>query len=310
MFKAGIPYVILKGVASASYYPEPELRTMGDVDFFIYEGSLDKAGVVLEAAGFVRTEDKEHDAHIAYHRVPDSIWEMHWQLAGIPQGDSGEKVHKVMENLIDTSRLEESVMLPDDFHHGIIMLVHTALHMTNTGIGLRHLCDWAVFVNRMDDFELTFKDTLQSCGLWRYAQLLTQLCIKYLHIPEQKWAMEAVDDGLLEAMICDIFAGGNFGSKDSERINQAKFMTDRNTGHIDGKSMVGKLFSVMNVKARLAMPICDKYKVLLPIGWLYTGGRHLVRIVQGKRPKIHVNAMMEGARKRREIYKEFHLYES
>jgi hypothetical protein len=235
---------------------------------------------------------------------------MHWQLAGIPQGDSGEKVHKVMENLIDTSRLEESVMLPDDFHHGIIMLVHTALHMTNTGIGLRHLCDWAVFVNRMDDFELTFKDTLQSCGLWRYAQLLTQLCIKYLHIPEQKWAMEAVDDGLLEAMICDIFAGGNFGSKDSERINQAKFMTDRNTGHIDGKSMVGKLFSVMNVKARLAMPICDKYKVLLPIGWLYTGGRHLVRIVQGKRPKIHVNAMMEGARKRREIYKEFHLYES
>jgi hypothetical protein len=147
--------------------------------------------VVLEAAGFVRTEDKEHDAHIAYHRVPDSIWEMHWQLAGIPQGD----------------------------------------------------------------------------------------------------------------------AGGNFGSKDSERINQAKFMTDRNTGRIDGKSMGVKLITFMNQKARSALPICDKYKVLLPVGWLYTGGRHLVRIAQGKRPKIHVNAMMEGARKRREIYKEFHLYE-
>jgi hypothetical protein len=29
MKNAGIPYVILKGVASDSYYPEPNLRTMG-----------------------------------------------------------------------------------------------------------------------------------------------------------------------------------------------------------------------------------------------------------------------------------------
>jgi hypothetical protein len=248
--------------------------------------------------------------HIVYNRKPDSVCEMHWRLAGIPKGEVGDRLRVALDNLIETGYVTENGVLPDDFHHCLIMLVHMAYHMTDTGIGLRHLCDWAVFVNRMDDFELTFKDTLQSCGLWRYAQLLTQLCIKYLHIPEQKWAMEAVDDGLLEAMICDIFASGNLGSKDSERINQAKFMTDRNTGRIDGKSMGVKLVTFMNEKARSAMPICDKYKVLLPVGWLYTGGRHLVRIVQGKRPKIHVNAMMEGARKRREIYKEFHLYES
>jgi hypothetical protein len=66
----------------------------------------------------------------------------------------------------------------------------------------------------------------------------------------------------------------------------------------------------MNEKARAAMPICDKYNVLLPIGWFYTGGRHLVRIAQGSRPKIHLNTMVEGAAKRRDIYKQFHLYES
>jgi hypothetical protein len=73
--------------------------------------------------------------------------------------------------------------------------------------------------------------------------------------------------------------------------------------------MVGKVCSVMNAKARASMPICDKYRLLLPVGWIYAGGRHLVRIAQGKRPKIHVSFMVEGARKRREIYKEFHLYE-
>ena len=30
-----IPYVAMKGLASARYYPEPNLRSMGDVDFLV-----------------------------------------------------------------------------------------------------------------------------------------------------------------------------------------------------------------------------------------------------------------------------------
>ena len=48
MEDAGIPYVILKGCASAAYYPKPQLRTMGDVDFLVPEQFLDKAGAILE----------------------------------------------------------------------------------------------------------------------------------------------------------------------------------------------------------------------------------------------------------------------
>ena len=33
--QAKIPYVILKGCASAEYYDDPLLRTMGDVDFYV-----------------------------------------------------------------------------------------------------------------------------------------------------------------------------------------------------------------------------------------------------------------------------------
>ena len=35
MNQAEIPYVILKGCASAEYYDDPLLRTMGDVDFYV-----------------------------------------------------------------------------------------------------------------------------------------------------------------------------------------------------------------------------------------------------------------------------------
>ena len=44
MDSAGIPYVILKGCASARYYPEPLDRQMGDVDFLVDPGDLEAAG--------------------------------------------------------------------------------------------------------------------------------------------------------------------------------------------------------------------------------------------------------------------------
>ena len=35
---AGIPLVILKGMAAAMYYPKPAARAMGDVDFLVPQG--------------------------------------------------------------------------------------------------------------------------------------------------------------------------------------------------------------------------------------------------------------------------------
>lgn len=307
-----IPYVILKGNASASYYPDPLLRMMGDVDFLVDEHDLERAGKLLEAAGFVRTEEHEHEAHIAYHRAPRSTWEMHWRLSGIPQGRSGDIVRRYFSDVIDTATVMKSengdCIVPNPFHHCLVMLVHTAEHMINTGIGLRHLCDWAVFANQVDVGQ--WKSELTECGLWRFAQLLTQLATTYLHMPERSWAMENVDTELLHAMICDIFAGGNFGRKDEQRINQAKLMTDKNKGSVDDTSFVRQFMAVMNEKARIALPLCRKIPVLLPIGWVYAGGRHLLRIKAGKRPKIRMKEMVEGAAERREIYKQFHLFET
>lgn len=54
-----IPYVILKGVASASYYPNPVLRTMGDVDFLIDSANFLRVASLLESIGFEKAIDDE-----------------------------------------------------------------------------------------------------------------------------------------------------------------------------------------------------------------------------------------------------------
>ena len=52
----GIPYVVLKGLAAAVYYPEPFWRTLGDIDIMVRPEDFDAACTALLAAGY-KTDD-------------------------------------------------------------------------------------------------------------------------------------------------------------------------------------------------------------------------------------------------------------
>lgn len=312
-----IPYVAMKGSASAMYYPEPFLRTMGDVDFLVNKSDLERAGVLLERAGFVPVEKNDHECHIAYHRRRSgirSIWEMHWSPSGIPKGEVGELTREYLADIIETAvpctTQGSECLIPTSFHHGLIMLLHTAIHLINTGIGLRHLCDWAVFANEFSDeeFKEIFEEKLKAIGMWRFAQILTRLSITYLGMPEKHWCDVKMEPEYLETLMSDIFKGGNFGVKDSNRINQAKLITSSHKASVDETSLLVQLVRTMNEKAKIALPITKSVPVLLPVGWIYAGGRHLLRIRSGRRPKIDVSDMVRGATERRELYKEFRLF--
>lgn len=312
MSENNIPYVVMKGCVSAAYYPDPSARTLGDVDFLVAPADLKRAATILEKAGFSEHPDADDRIHIAYHRAR-SIWEMHWEVNGIPDGEVGDRIRSCFENIVADATLCENTscayMAPSVFHHGLVMLLHTAQHMINTGIGLRHLCDWAVFAGKLSDeeFREIFEEKLKRVGLWRFSQLLTQVSTAYLGCPERRWAYDCVSADL-EPIVADIIAGGNFGRKDEQRINQAKLMTNTGKGTVDDIPLLRQLICTMNEKARNGFPVCNRTVFLLPVGWLVVGVRHLFRIALGKRPKIKINEMISGANDRKEIYKQFKLF--
>lgn len=295
-----IPYVILKGVASASYYPTPILRTMGDVDFLVKERDLKRVGELLEDAGF-QPEADTGGVHIGYHRG-NSTWEMHRSINGIPDNAAGEIIRGYLSDTIETAvNYDEGngiLRIPDHFHHGLILLLHTASHLTSEGVGLRHLCDWAVFVNHFTDeqFVSLFADKLKACGLWRFAQLLTLVSVKYLHLPPKAWAGE-VEEELLERMICDILTGGNFGKKDEDRYRQIKYITNRGEYTVDEKSPVRQLWDTVACKAKAEKK--TRLSVLTDYAKL---------VIQGKR-KLDDRETIRRAGERKGLYAEFHLYE-
>ena len=309
----GIPYVILKGCASAEYYPDPSLRAMGDVDFLVNERDAPRAGAALKQAGCTPPHDR-HYCHFAYHKGNVGL-EVHFAPPGIPAGPVGDVVRGYFKDCIPSARAVQTdagtMMLPSVFHHGLILLLHTCHHMTGEGIGLRHLCDWAVFAGHLSDqeFRALYQDKLEKIGLWRYAQLLTQLSIRYLGCPEKAWAMEDVDEPLLRAMLLDIFQSGNFGRKDQERSNQAYLISDRGKDGVKDGLMLKQFFVSVNGAVQVHFPACKKHPVLLPVGWVYVCTRHAWRIVRGKRKTVHIGSMMAGAQERRALYRQFRLYE-
>ena len=309
----GIPYVIMKGQASALYYPEPLLRIAGDVDFLINPEDIEKTTKVLNESSYLENQNNTCEFHLAFHKMHESL-EMHWEPSGIPDGKKGDLCRAYMADAISTAVLykkdDTCFYIPDRFHHGLIILLHIAHHMIEEGVGLRHLCDWAVFVNSIsnEEFCVLFEDKLKKVGLWRFAQLLTQVSVRYLGCEYKQWADEDVDNEHLDQLIADIFAGGNFGRKDTERKNEAKLLSVRAQRSSADHGIIVPLYINLADKARKEIAICDRIPILVPFGCVYILFRHFNKIRTGKKPKIHVTKMIHGVNKRADIYREFKLF--
>lgn len=312
MKKGKIPYVILKGSASAAYYPAPMDRMMGDVDFLVKPLNVEKAGQILKAEGFTPWEE-EHICHVVYRKYKIHL-EMHFEPAGVPYGEPGNLVREYMKDVMEKAQEIEmnggKIRVPSKFHHGLIILLHTSHHLTGEGIGLRHLCDWAVFVASMTDeeFRQLFEEKLKAIGMWRFARILTQTCIRYLGCPARSWTGKEEPD-LTAAMIRDIFDGGNFGNKEENRKQEVYLISNRGKDGVGKHSILWQLAASMNEIVRTHMPAARKFPVLLPLGWVFYGGRYCIRMMKGKRPRIHPREMLEGASSRREIYRQFNLFQ-
>ncbi len=316
MSENNIPYTIIKGFSSAYYYPDHALRDMGDVDFLVKNEDFKKAGDVLISEGFKREhESKDGDIHEAYTRNTFSIWELHRCLNGIPEGEIGESIRSRLSKIIDQSKLikleNSEFRIPDEFSHGLIMLLHTASHLTSEGVGLRHLCDWAVFVSRYSDsdFNSMFKSELEKLGLYKFAQVLTLTAERHLGAPKKGWAQAAqFDESITDELILDILSGGNFGKKDTNRYREIKYIQNRGERTVDNKNLFTQLVSTLNKKVYSQHKFIDRHRFLLPAGWVAEGAKYTGLLITGKRKNKGTADMLKEASKRKEIYSSFELF--
>ena len=309
MTENAVEYVILKGCVSASFYPDPMLRDMGDVDFLVPPEYQEKASDILLSHGFVRSHEN-HGFHTVFEK--DGMrFELHREPSGIPDSSAGQRVREFFSDIFERSSVIETsfgpLCAPSAFHHGLILLVHSAHHLTGEGLGLRHICDWAAFENSFDESEFVslFKEKLESVGLWNFACVLTKICADYLGADERGFCADA-DEQLCREILSDVFSGGNFGQKNSDRAHEALIM--QKPGGEKKRSKLSQLIYTANRIVYQKWRAAERLKFLLPIGWLFFGGRYILRSLFGKRPKINVLSVSRGADERTAVYSRLKLY--
>lgn len=314
MTENNIPYAVIKGIASAYYYPDSNMRDMGDVDFLVKEEDFEKTEALVQKLGYKYDHGESGDVHVAYERPGLSILEIHRSVNGIPKNAKGALIKNEIEKAVPTSRRIEfasaSCNIVSEYLHGLIMLLHMVSHMTKEGIGLRHLCDWAVFVNSFTDerFREIFEAKLKSFGLWKFCCIITKTCMEYLKIDEKDFVYEVeIESGLTEAVLDDILGGGNFGKKDMNRYREIKYISDRGGNSVSDKGIVAQLFSSLNEKTK-SNKLVKKNRIFYPIGLAGESFKYAGLVLSGKRKSSGTSEMLKEASKRKNLYNELGLF--
>jgi hypothetical protein len=302
--QAGVLSVVLKGSSVARYYPQPDLRVLGDIDILVNKSDVDKARKILEEHGYVFHES-DHEFHMGFTR-PGSYVELHYNVTKLPDSAGGRATGKVIDTFL--SDINQSCIgnyrfpVLSETNQAVMLLLHMIRHMFEFGIGLRQLCDWAVYMASVDKAYFTNEvlPILEQCGLRKYAEVAAQSCIKDLGLKNEDmiWCAGVREEECRSFMV-EVFRLGNMGSADLESMGSL-FTDSDSMGN--NQSSVKALLSRLTILAFCNFPITKKIKVLLPIAWIYLPLRYFVRMMWGKRPRKSFVKVMESAWKRRKLY--------
>ena len=202
-----IPFLLLKGIGIAGFYPHPEHRIAGDIDlWFGNEAQTEEANQRMEKLGLPVKRGANGEASCLINRV---LVEHHSRLIEMHNPFLQKKIRQWEAEVFANSQGK----LPSEANH-LLLSTHILKHLINEGIGLRQLCDVAMAFNALHS--VTNKNELERiCHKWhihRWNRLLYALLIKYLGVPADllPFSTSLCPDKLMQ----EIWESGNFGHGD------------------------------------------------------------------------------------------------
>lgn len=258
LFKSNnIPSIIFKGVAAAIYYPNPAQRTFGDIDFYVSEEYFALARNLLEQNGYIYSSNNER--HYVYNRN-GMIFELHNKIGSDNYNDIEKRVLEGFNNSVDYKIGNSSFPGLPTYVNGLVLLGHIKQHLKDTGIGLRQIIDWMMFVcKELDDsaWNTHFRQLACEAGLEDLAITVTYLCIKWLGLPNRITWCNSADETVAERLFIRVLDDGNFGRDIAPYENVKKKIKKEGA------------FSYLQRSGIETWSLAQKYKVFRPFAWLY-----------------------------------------
>lgn len=250
----GIEPILFKGQGLAGNYPEPTARQCGDIDLYVGGPDYEKAcQIAIRYFG-----EHEHDSesikhyHLKYKEVDV---ELHRIAESLPGFFANRNYQQWTLNHLhgpDLRRVQigdAQVNLPPHQFDCIYILNHLWHHFINGGIGLRQVCDWAMYLHRFhkDIDTKTLEKDLRAFRLRKVWELFSDIAVRYLGLPAQECPLyKGKISKRSETVLEMIFEEGNFGKFSEHRS------TPRPAGYTAGKLhslklSLGRYFRLLRV---------------------------------------------------------------
>ena len=172
-----IPTIVLKGLAFATYYPNTHHREYGDLDCFLNGKKEEGDKAVVEFGGTMEEAGYKH-SHLHYKGL---MIENHRYLTSFDNSKGGIKTEQLLQEMIATDLKpigQTKLLTPNAEFNALFMVKHAQRHFIKEGIRLRHLLDWALFLNaeaKNIDWGMVIP-AMRECRRLDFARVMTAIC--------------------------------------------------------------------------------------------------------------------------------------
>ena len=305
--KRGIKLCVMKGFIVREFYPVPELRTFGDIDFLIEKGNEADVISVMNELGYNREAGEEH---VMSFKKDLEYYEFHTSLAEDDAFD--ENVQKLIDGAWDYVKPYggyKNIYEFEDEYHLFYLIFHIAKHFRVSGAGVRMFCDIAGFVK-----EKTFLDYerlsgyLKSCDMLLFAKNVFAICEKWFGVKNPIDAVYSVSDELYNEIAEYVLNGGTFGFCGSSlEASEIRREMDKNDSGNAEKRTLFRFFFPTYEKMKKRYPFIEGKKFLLPIAYIMRFFGNIFRPRRAKKAVSRLQGITKGgdeAIRQHDMYKE------
>ena len=210
--EAGIKVLELKGRSLAKYYPEPILRSFGDLDIYSVseqnrvDDLLRAIGKDFDGSYYRHSECRVNGIEIENHRfVTDVRGQRRW-----------EKLEGYLRSLAVARLAHEptgGLYQPDEMFTMLHFLYHAEIHFLYEQITVKFLAEWCLLLmNRKEASMVLLSENIEKYGLLPFATYLSAACIRPLGLQETLLPecvarnLKRVKSELLERFVGDMFS--------------------------------------------------------------------------------------------------------
>ena len=232
----GFANCILKGQGNALLYPDPYMRTPGDIDIYLSGGRKK----IMKYVDRVCPNQVMRYHHVDFPVMKTAI-EVHFTPSYMFCPIHNRRMQKWFEKVMG-EQCNHWVSLPDGFgeihvplvsFNVIYILSHLYRHIFTEGIGLRQLLDyyfvlvkWHTDITNLTDSNKSLpqmtqintdldalRHELKYLGLWKFAGAVMFVMKEVFGLSED-WMIAPMDEKEGKFLLDEIMRGGNFGQYD------------------------------------------------------------------------------------------------